>query len=98
MDDRGLIGQITRVQPLTAEVTLITDKTLMVPVMIQRTGLRAILYGFGGGVELRYLPIHADVKPGDMVITSGIDGLYPEGVPVAMITRVERNATRHSSA
>ena len=92
VDDHGLIGQITRVQPLTAEVTLITNKTLMVPVMIQRTGLRAILYGYGGGVELRYLPIHADVKPGDMVITSGIDGLYPEGVPVAMVTRVERNA------
>ena len=91
VDDHGLIGQITRVQPLTAEVTLITDKTLMVPVMIQRTGLRAILYGYGGGVELRYLPSHADVKPGDLLITSGIDGLYPEGVPVAMVTRVERN-------
>jgi len=91
IDDRGLIGQITRVQPLTAEVTLVTDKTLMVPVMIQRTGLRAILYGFGGGIEARYLPIHADVRPGDLFLTSGIDGLYPEGVPVAMVTRVERN-------
>ncbi|MBV8048323.1 MAG: rod shape-determining protein MreC [Paludibacterium sp.] len=91
VDDRGLIGQITRVQPLTAEVTLITDKTLMVPVMIQRTGLRAILYGYGGGVEARYLPIHADVRPGDLMVTSGIDGLYPEGVPVAFVTRVERN-------
>ena len=90
IDDRGLIGQITRIQPLTAEVTLITDKSLMVPVMIQRTGLRAILYGYGGGVELRYLPTHADVKPGDLVLTSGIDGVYPEGVPVAVITRVER--------
>jgi rod shape-determining protein MreC len=58
--------------------------------MIQRTGLRAILYGYGGGVELRYLPTHADVKPGDLVLTSGIDGVYPEGVPVAVITRVER--------
>lgn len=91
IDDRGLIGQITRVQPLTAEVTLVTDKTLMVPVMIQRTGQRAILYGFGGGIEARYLPIHADVRPGDLFLTSGIDGLYPEGVPVAMVTRVERN-------
>ncbi|TDR76551.1 rod shape-determining protein MreC [Paludibacterium purpuratum] len=91
VDDRGLIGQITRVQPLTAEVTLITDKTLMVPVTIQRTGLRAILYGYGGGVEARYLPIHADVRPGDLMITSGIDGLYPEGIPVAFVTRVERN-------
>jgi rod shape-determining protein MreC len=92
VDDRGLIGQITRVQPLTAEVTLITDKSLMVPVMIQRTGLRAILYGYGGGIEARYLPIHADVRPGDLLLTSGIDGVYPEGVPVAFVTRVERNA------
>ncbi|BEV72516.1 MULTISPECIES: rod shape-determining protein MreC [unclassified Paludibacterium] len=91
VDDRGLIGQITRVQPLTAEVTLITDKTLMIPVTIQRTGLRAILYGYGGGVEARYLPIHADVRPGDLMVTSGIDGLYPEGIPVAFVTRVERN-------
>lgn len=91
VDDRGLLGQITRVQPLTAEVTLVTDKSLMVPVMIQRTGLRAILYGYGGGVEARYLPIHADVRPGDLLLTSGIDGLYPEGIPVAMVTRVERN-------
>jgi rod shape-determining protein MreC len=91
VDDRGLLGQITRVQPLTAEVTLITDKSLMVPVMIQRTGLRAILYGYGGGVEARYLPIHADVRAGDLMLTSGIDGVYPEGVPVAYVSRVERN-------
>jgi rod shape-determining protein MreC len=53
--------------------------------------MRAILYGYGGGVELRYLPIHADVKPGDLLITSGIDGLYPEGAPVAEVTQVERS-------
>jgi rod shape-determining protein MreC len=54
--------------------------------------LRAILYGYGGGVELRYLPIHADIKPGDLLITSGIDGLYPEGAPVAEVTQVEHNS------
>ena len=90
-DARGLIGQITRVQPLTAEVTLITDKSLMVPVMVQRTGLRAILYGYGGGVEARYIPIHADVRPGDLLVTSGLDGLYPEGLPVAFVTRVDHS-------
>lgn len=91
VDDQGLIGQITRVQPLTAEVTLVIDKTLMIPVMLQRTGARAILYGYGGGVEVRYLPVHADVQQGDLLVTSGIDGLYPEGLPVARVSRIERN-------
>ena len=90
VDAQGLIGQITRVQPLTAEVTLITDKTLMVPVMNQRTGLRVIMYGYGGGIEARYLPVHDDVKVGDRFVTSGIDGVYPDGVPVALVTKVER--------
>lgn len=92
VDSKGLIGQVTRVQPLTAEVTLIIDKNQMVPVMIQRTGARAILYGYGGGVEIRYLPLHADIKEHDVIVTSGIDGLYPEGIPVATISKVERNA------
>ena len=92
IDNQGLIGQVTRVQPLTAEVTLIVDKTLMVPVMVQRTGVRAILYGYGGGVEVRYLPVHTDVKVGDLLTTSGIDGVYPEGLPVAKVVNVERNA------
>ncbi|QEL57416.1 rod shape-determining protein MreC [Chromobacterium paludis] len=92
VDARGLLGQITRVQPLTAEVTLIIDKNQMVPVMLERTGERAILYGYGGGVELRYLPQSSDVKENDKVVTSGLDGVYPEGIPVAMVTRVEHNA------
>ncbi|WP_189531876.1 rod shape-determining protein MreC [Paludibacterium paludis] len=91
VDEQGLIGQVTRVQPLTAEVTLVVDKTLMIPVMLQRTGARAILYGYGGGVDVRYLPVHADVQSGDLFVTSGIDGLYPEGIPVARISRVDRN-------
>lgn len=92
VDGHGLLGQITRVQPLTAEVSLIIDKNQMVPVMIARTGERAILYGYGGGVEIRYLPLHADVRENDMVVTSGIDGLYQEGTPVARVSKVERNA------
>lgn len=91
IDGQGLLGQITRVQPLTAEVTLIIDKNQLVPVMIQRTGTRAILYGYGGGVEIRYLPIHADVKVGDVIVTSGLDGIYPEGIAVARVSKVERN-------
>ncbi|MXR36454.1 rod shape-determining protein MreC [Craterilacuibacter sinensis] len=92
LDEAGLIGQVTRVQPLSAEVTLVTDKHQMVPVMIQRTGVRAILYGYGGGVEVRYLPPAADIKPGDLLQTSGIDGLYPAGLPVAKVTAVERGS------
>lgn len=91
IDSQGLIGQVTRVQPLTAEVTLIIDKNHMVPVMSERTGARAILYGYGGGVEVRYLPSHADVQEKDLLVTSGIDDLYPAGLPVARIGKVERN-------
>ncbi|KZE24953.1 rod shape-determining protein MreC [Crenobacter luteus] len=90
--DSGLIGQVTRVQPLTAEVTLVINKGQMVPVMVERTGVRAILYGYGGGVELRYLPVHADLKAGDTLVTSGIDGVYPAGLPVSRVTHVERRA------
>ncbi|MDN0075020.1 rod shape-determining protein MreC [Crenobacter sp. SG2303] len=92
LDGHGLLGQITRVQPLTAEVTLVVDKNQMVPVMIERTGQRAILYGYGGGVELRYMPIHADIKEGDRLVTSGIDSVFPPGVPVAQVGKVDRNA------
>lgn len=90
--NNGLIGQITRVQPLTAEVTLVINKDQMVPVMVERTGVRAILYGYGGGVELRYMPIQADVRPGDLLVTSGIDGVYPAGVHVARVTKIDRRS------
>ena len=92
VDERGLLGQVTRVQPLTAEVTLIIDKNQMVPVRNQRTGQRSLLYGYGGGVEVRYLPAAADIQPGDLLVTSGIDNLYSEGIPVARVTRVDRPA------
>ncbi|AOZ51280.1 MULTISPECIES: rod shape-determining protein MreC [Chromobacterium] len=92
VDARGLLGQVTRVQPLTAEVTLIIDKNQMVPVMIARTGERAILYGYGGGIELRYLPQSSDVKENDRIVTSGLDGVFPEGIPVAVVSKVDRNA------
>lgn len=91
--NHGLIGQITRVQPLTAEVTLVINNNEMVPVMVERTGMRAILYGHGGGVELRYMPLQSDVKPGDVLVTSGIDGVYPAGVPVARVSKVDRRSS-----
>lgn len=93
IDDRGVIGQVTRVYPWTAEVTLITDKGLAVPVTNLRSGLRGMVFGVGreGALELRFMPINADVTSGDRLVTSGIDGTYPPGVPVAEVTDIERD-------
>jgi rod shape-determining protein MreC len=96
VDDRGLVGQVTRVYPWLSEVTLITDKTHFVPVQNLRNGLRAVLSGTGrdGALELRFIPLNADHENGDELVTSGIDGIYPPGLPVARVSHVERNATQ----
>lgn len=93
VDHVGVVGQVTRVYPWLSEVTLITDKGHLVPVMNVRTGLRAVLAGTGdeGKLELRFIPLAADFQNGDQLVTSGIDGIYPPGLPVAEITHVERN-------
>ncbi len=93
IDHVGVIGQVTRAYPWLSEVTLITDKGHLVPVLNVRTGLRAVLAGTGddGRLELRFIPLTADFQSGDQLVTSGIDGLYPPGLPVAEVTRVERN-------
>lgn len=88
IDEHGLVGQITRVYPLSSEVSLITDRAEVVPVQDLRSGLRLLLYGTGSGVELRYLSQGVDVKAGDRLATSGLDGVYPAGVPVAWVRRV----------
>lgn len=92
-DHIGVIGQVTRVYPWLSEVTLITDKGHLVPVLNLRTGLRAVLAGTGddGRLELRFIPLTADFQNGDQLVTSGIDGVYPAGLPVAEVTHVERN-------
>ena len=94
VDAIGLIGQVTRVYPWQSEVTLITDKDQAIPIQVQRSGLRGVLFGIGydGALELRYMPVSADVQNGDTLVTSGIDGTYPSGLPVAKVTNVERNA------
>lgn len=94
IDDVGLIGQVTRVYPLSSEVTLVTDKAQNVPVEIVRNGLRAIVAGSGqdGTLDLPFMPVNADVQNGDVLVTSGIDGTYPAGLPVGVVTRIERNA------
>jgi len=95
LDERGVIGQVTRVYPWLAEVTLVTEKGHFVPVQNLRNGLRAVLAGTGdGALELRFIPLNADFRDGDQLVTSGIDGIYPPGLPVAQVTRVERSATQ----
>lgn len=91
LDQYGLIGQITHVSTLSAELTLITNGQTVIPVMVARTGVRSLLYGSGGAVNLRYFPVDADLRPGDTLLTSGLDSIYPEGIPVAKITSAARS-------
>ncbi|MEW6133822.1 MAG: rod shape-determining protein MreC [Pseudomonadota bacterium] len=90
VDGTGLVGQVTRAYPFSAEVTLVTDRGHAVPVQIQRTGQRVLVFGAGSAMEVRYLPTHTDIQPGDVLVTSGIDRVYPAGLAVAKVTRVQR--------
>jgi rod shape-determining protein MreC len=94
IDAAGVLGQVTRVTPLASEVTLITHKDHAIPVQVVRNGLRAVAYGSSEGVamELRHLAANAEVQPGDELVTSGIDGVYPAGLPVGKVVRVDRDA------
>jgi len=93
IDDVGIVGQITRTYPWLSEVTLITEKDHAVPVQVLRNGLRTIVFGAGdtSQLSLRYMPISSDIQDGDMLVTSGIDGLYPPGMPVARVVKIERD-------
>ncbi len=93
MDDTGIVGQITRVYPWLSEATLITEKDHAVPVQVLRNGLRTIMFGAGdtSQLSLRYMPVSSDIQDGDMLVTSGIDGIYPPGIPVARVVRIERD-------
>ena len=94
MDDIGIVGQITRVYPWLSEVTLITEKDHAVPVQILRNGLRTIVFGSGdtSQLSLRYMPSSADIQNEDVLVTSGIDGVYPPGIPVATVIKIEHEA------
>ncbi|TLY88940.1 MAG: rod shape-determining protein MreC [Gammaproteobacteria bacterium] len=96
LDDRGLIGQTTNVGPWSAEVILITDPEHGTPVRIERTGLRTIAVGAGDATSLAlpYLPANADIKQGDLLVTSGLGGVFPHGYPVARVTEVHREAVQ----
>ena len=94
VDDTGLIGQVSRSFPWTAEIALITDREQVVPVQVVRNGLRAAVFGTGndGSLDLRFMPINAEIENGDVLVTSGIDGVYPAGLPVAVVSNIDRNA------
>jgi rod shape-determining protein MreC len=92
IDEAGVVGQVTRVFPSMAEVTLVTDKDHAVPVKVERSGVRSVMYGAGTGrlPELRFLSPNAEIQAGDKLVTSGIDGTYPAGLAVAQVVSVER--------
>lgn len=96
INEAGVIGQVTRAFALTSEVTLLVDKDAAIPVLNVRTQQRSAAFGGGGvgpgGMELRFVSGHADVQVGDLLQTSGLDGVYPPGLPVARVSSVERRA------
>jgi rod shape-determining protein MreC len=96
LDESGVLGQVTRVYPLVSEVTLVIDRDHAIPVLNTRTGARSVAYGdpsaHGGALELRFMAGNADVQQGDVLSTSGVDGVYPPGLPVARIDKIERRA------
>lgn len=94
IDETGVVGQVTRVFPFASEITLITDKEQSIPVQIVRNGLRSVVFGLGNGqLELRFMPANADVQNGDLLVTSGLDGVFLAGLPVARVTHIERDTS-----
>jgi rod shape-determining protein MreC len=94
IDHIGVVGQVTRVFPFTSEVTLLTDKNQAIPVQVVRNGLRSVAYGRGQSnvLDLRFMPTNADIQKGDVLVTSGIDGIYPAGLAVATVSQVENKS------
>ncbi|MFZ4625481.1 MAG: rod shape-determining protein MreC [Rhodoferax sp.] len=96
IDETGILGQVTRVYPLVSEVTLITDRNQAIPVLNVRTGVRGLAFGDpaarSGLLELRFMDANVDIQTGDLLTTSGVDGVYPPGLPVARVAAIERRA------
>jgi rod shape-determining protein MreC len=94
IDTAGVVGQVTRVYPLVSEVTLLTDRAQSIPVLNVRTGSRYVANGdpqaMGGSLDLKFVPAGADMQKGDLLTTSGIDGVYPAGLHVGRIARIDR--------
>lgn len=100
LDAQGVIGQVSRVLALTAEVTLLTDRASTLPVEVRRNGVRAVAYGAGrsGLIELRFLPATVDLREGDELTTSGLDGVFPPGLPVGRLIEVRRGGSSFTVA
>lgn len=94
IDDLGVVGQVTRVYLAVSEVTLLTEKDHTIPVKVERNGVRTLLVGAGTGhlPELRFMAANADIRSGDVLVTSGLDGTYPAGLAVAVVAAVERDS------
>ena len=96
LDEAGVLGQVTRVYPLVSEVTLLTDRNQAIPVLSVRTGVRALAFGDptsrSGTLELRFIDANVDMVAGDLLTTSGVDGVYPPGLPVAKVLKIEHRA------
>jgi rod shape-determining protein MreC len=93
IDESGVVGQITRVTPMTSEAAMLTDEIVSIPVQVLRNGLRLIAFGSNspGKVEVRYFSSDADLREGDQLVTSGVGGVFPAGLAVGRIDHVERN-------
>ena len=89
IDELGLLGQVTRAFPSRAEVSLITDKEQIIPVENLRNGIRSVAYGGldGGLIELRFMAANADIENNDLLVTSGLDGVYPRLVQ-PLVTKI----------
>lgn len=93
IDAYGIVGQVTHVAPHVSTVTLITDPSHAIPVLDNRSGLRAMVFGSGDqeALNVPYLSGVADIKEGDLLVSSGMGGTFPAGYPVAVVTEVEHN-------
>ncbi|WP_418647720.1 rod shape-determining protein MreC [Thauera butanivorans] len=93
IDAKGVVGQVTRVHPVQSEVTLLTDRNQSIPVSVLRNGVRGVLFGTGRGrLEMRFVLADADIREGDRLVTSGLDGIFVPGLPVADVTMVDRSS------
>lgn len=94
IDRNGLVGQVVQVRRFSSDIRLISANELVVPVAVSRTGMRSLTFGEGNQISLRYFPNDADLKAGDLLLTSGIDSIYPAGIPVATV----QNAAKASGS
>jgi rod shape-determining protein MreC len=96
IDDVGVLGQVVSVGPTSSRALLITDTTHAISLRIERTGVSVIAEGLGqwDRIRLVHLPHSIDIQDGDRLITSGLDGRFPEGYPVARVNRIQRDVSQ----